>query len=58
LALFAIQYGPDNEFGGVDPRRDDGTERAKIIEALGAGPLRERGIPADDVSGRYVVDAV
>jgi hypothetical protein len=57
LALLAVQYGPDNEFGGVDPRRDDGPERAKIIKTLGAGPLRERGIPADDVGSRDVVDA-
>ena len=57
LALGAVQYGSHRKLCRVDPGDDCRTEWTEIIKALGARPLSKRGVLADNVAGRDVVDA-
>src|SRR5437764_14932798 len=57
LTLDAVENGSYHELFGVDRRGNDRPERAEIVIPFGASPLGKRGILADDVRCRDVVDA-
>jgi len=57
LTLDAVKNGSHRKFRGVDRRGDDGPKRAEAVIPLGASPLGEGGIFADNVRCRDVVDA-
>src|SRR5262245_42105845 len=57
LPLLAIENGAHHELCRIDAGDDDRAERAVAVDALGARPLREGRIAAEDVVGGDVVDA-
>jgi hypothetical protein len=57
LPFGAVEDGAHHEACRIDAGRDDGTERAVAVKALGAGPLGEGLVAVEDVVGGDVVDA-
>ncbi len=57
LPLLAVQDGPDRQLHRIDAGRDHGTEHAEGVEALGARPLLERLVLAQEIDGGDVVHA-
>ena len=52
LPLLSVENGLDDEPRRVEARRDHRAEHAEGVEALGARPLCEPGVGAEDVDRR------
>ena len=57
LPLLAVQDGSDRQLHRVDAGRDHGAEHAKSIKTLGARPLLERLVLAQEIDGGDIVHA-
>ena len=57
LPLLAVQDGLDRQLHWIDAGRDHRSEHAKCVEALGARPLLERFVLAQEIDGGDVVHA-